>query len=138
MLINFLELGFLQGGVHLSNPSFLPNALLKELTATTNTLNLTKFFNLNHKLEELDRQQELLHALANHENWKKRTVPVSSVKDLVAELPWWLKCNPHRCFLSDVSLCSILLQVPILARLARSKEQAAPGSDASQKCLRRF
>jgi len=87
---------YVQGGVHLSNPSFLPNALLKELTATTNTLNLTKFFNLNHKLEELDRQQELLHSLANHQNWKKRTVPVSSVKDLVAELPWWLKCNPYR------------------------------------------
>ena len=91
-----LELSFFQGGVHLSNPSFLPNALLKELTATTNTLNLTKFFNLNHKLEELDRQQELLHALENHQNWKKRTVPVSSVKDLVAKLPWWLACNPYR------------------------------------------
>ena len=56
-----------QGGVHLSNPSFLPNALLKELTATTNTLNLTKFFNLNHNLEQLDKQQELLHSLANHQ-----------------------------------------------------------------------
>ena len=51
-----------QGGVHLSNPSFLPNALLKELTATTNTLNLTKFFNLNHNWEQLDKQQELLHS----------------------------------------------------------------------------
>ena len=56
-----------QGGVHLSNPSFLPNALLKELTATTNTLNLTKFFNLNHNMEQLDKQQELLHSLANHQ-----------------------------------------------------------------------
>ena len=70
--------------------------MLKELTATTNTLNLTKFFNLNHKLEDLDKQQELLHSLENHLNWKKRTVPVSSVKDLEAKLPWWLECNPNR------------------------------------------
>ena len=35
---------------------------------------------------------------ANQKNWKKRTVPVSSVKDLVPKLPWWLECNPQRCF----------------------------------------
>ena len=40
----------------------------------------------------------MLISFANQKNWKKRTVPVSSVKDLVPKLPWWLECNPQRCF----------------------------------------
>ena len=81
----------------MTNPAFLPNALLKELTGTEyNRTKIPSFFNSNHNLTELERQQSRIFSLANKPSWLKRIVPVSSATDIVANLPWWLSCNPAR------------------------------------------
>ena len=84
------------GGAHLTNPAFLPNALLKELTGTEYRRKIPRFFNDNHKLAELDRQQMRIFGLENKLSWRKRVDPASSVTDVVTKLPWWLECNPAR------------------------------------------
>ena len=81
----------------MTNPAFLPNALLKELTGTEyNRTKIPSFFNSNHNLTELERQQGRIFSLANKPNWLKRIVLVSSATDIIANLPWWLSCNPAR------------------------------------------
>ena len=88
---------YVLGGTHLTNPSFLPNALLKEMTGTEYNANTSHgFFNKNHKLSDLDEQQEYIHSLANRPQWLARTDPASSVEDVPTVLPWWLGCNPDR------------------------------------------
>ena len=87
---------YVLGGVHMTNPSFLPNALLKEITGTEYSRKIPGFFNNNHNLTELDRQQARIFALENKSSWLKRIDPASSVSDVVTSLPWWLACNPAR------------------------------------------
>ena len=87
---------YILGGIHMTNPAFLPNALLKEITGTEYTTKIPSFFNDNHNLTELDRQQARIFELANKPSWLKRIDPVSSVTDIVSKLPWWLECNPAR------------------------------------------
>jgi hypothetical protein len=82
--------------VHLTNSSFLPNALLKELTATEYGQKVGGFFNLNHTLADLDIQQNIIHSLSNRPEWVQRTDPASSVEDVLVALPWWLACNTAR------------------------------------------
>ena len=81
----------------MTNPAFLPNALLKEITGTEyNQSKIPSFFNANHNLIELNRHQGRIFTLANKPSWLKRIDPVSSVTDIVSKLPWWLECNPAR------------------------------------------
>jgi hypothetical protein len=84
------------GGAHLTNPAFLPNALLKEITGTEYSMKIPGFFNDNHNLAELDRQQARVFNLENKSSWLKRIDPAESVADVATELPWWLACNPER------------------------------------------
>ena len=80
----------------MTNIAFLPNALLKEVTGTSYHHKIPSFFNNNHDLEELDRQQGRAFGLENHKAWRKRRDPISSVTDVPTRLPWWLVCNPDR------------------------------------------
>ena len=83
---------YVLGGTHLTNPSFLPNALLKEMTATEYNANTSQgFFNKNHNLYNLDEQQEYIYSLANRPQRLSRTDPASSVEDVPTVLPWWLE-----------------------------------------------
>ena len=88
---------YILGGVHMTNPAFLPNVLLKEITGTEyNKTRIPSFFNKNHDLTELDRQQTRVFELVNKPTWSKRIDPASSATDIITKLPWWLECNPAR------------------------------------------
>ena len=80
----------------MTNLAFLPNALLKEVTGTEYHKKIPSFFNDNHDLEELDRQQGRAFAMENHKSWRDRTDLISSVTDVPTILPWWLDCHPVR------------------------------------------
>ena len=45
---------YILGGIHMTNPAFLPNALLKEITGTEYNTKIPSFFNDNHNITELD------------------------------------------------------------------------------------
>ena len=88
---------YILGGIHMTNPAFLPNALLKEITGTEyNQSKIPSFFNANHNLTELNLQQGRIFTLANKPSWLKRIDPVSSATDIISSLPWWLTCNQAR------------------------------------------
>ena len=80
----------------MTNPAFLPNALLKEITGTEYQSKIPSFFNANHNLKELNRHQGRIFTLANKAGWLKRIDPISSVTDIISNLPWWLACNQAR------------------------------------------
>ena len=48
---------YVLGGVHLTNLAFLPNALLKEITATEYKRKITSFYNNHFTLADLDEHQ---------------------------------------------------------------------------------
>ena len=48
---------YVLGGIHLTNLAFLPNALLKEITATEYKRSITSFFNNHFALADLEEQQ---------------------------------------------------------------------------------
>ena len=43
--------------MHMTNLAFLPNALLKEITATEYRRSITSFYNNHFTLKDLDEQQ---------------------------------------------------------------------------------
>ena len=76
---------FVEGGIHLTANSFLPEALLKELTATedqyyTGFVNTRRLLGLS--LEQLDEEQRKLYRLENMQCWKDMTVPVEDCKEV--------------------------------------------------------
>ena len=95
-VMRYLITRYVLGGVHMTNIAFLPNALLKEVTGTEYHKQIPSFFNNNHDLKELDRQQGSAFAMENHRSWQARTDPISSVTDVPTSLPWWLACHPAR------------------------------------------
>ena len=76
---------YVEGGIHLTANSFLPEALLKELTATEDQF-YSGFVNtrrlLSLSLGELDEEQRKLHNLENMRCWKDKTVPVENCKEV--------------------------------------------------------
>ena len=48
---------YVLGGMHMTNLAFLPNALLKEITATEYRRSITSFYNNHFTLKDLDEQQ---------------------------------------------------------------------------------
>ena len=97
-VMRYLITRYVLGGVHMTNIAFLPNALLKAVTGTESEYHhkISSFFNDNHDLKELDRQQGRAFAMENHKSWRDRRDPISSVTDVLTNLPWWLACNPAR------------------------------------------
>ena len=76
---------YVEGGIHLTANSFLPEALLKELTATEDQfysgfVNTRRLFSLS--LGELDEEQAKLYKLENMRCWKDLTVPVEDCKEV--------------------------------------------------------
>ena len=76
---------YVEGGIHLTANSFLPEALLKELTATEDQF-YSGFVNtrrlLSLSLEQLDEEQRKLYRLENMQCWKDLTVPVEDCKEV--------------------------------------------------------
>ena len=87
---------YVLGGIHMTNIAFLPNAILKEVTATEYQRDLSSFYNKNFDLEDFEEQQKMMHSLASKPFWLKASDLVSTVTDVSLYLPWWLACNPDR------------------------------------------
>ena len=94
--IMYLTIRYVLGGIHMTNIAFLPNALLKEMTGTEYQNKFSSFFNDNHDLEDLDKQQGRSFAMENHKSLQDRRDPISAVTDVPTILPWWLACHPAR------------------------------------------
>ena len=106
---------YVLGGMHLTNPAFLPWAILKEISGTENGQTLKNIHMHDITLEEMNRQQvnstkqnerrhlcfflqSLLYLLAGRPKWRGKTDPIDEVNDVSKQLPWFLECNPSRYF----------------------------------------
>ena len=105
----------------MTNHAFLPEAILKELTATEDDV-FTGFINtdnlLSMELDDLNREQENLYNMVDKECWLANSDNMNNVTDVEKFVPWFLPCNPHRC--------------PLLDRRTRSKEQGS--ADINKIC----
>ena len=88
------------GGTHLTKTSFLPNAILKEVTATEALWYpgyLNTGFLLTATREKFDKEQAAIYNLEDNTCWKEVTDTLEESKDLVEHyVPWFLACNPVR------------------------------------------
>ena len=84
----------------MTNHAFLPEAILKELTATEDDV-FTGFINtdnlLSMELDDLNREQENLYNMVDKECWLANSDNINNVTDVEKFVPWFLSCNPHRC-----------------------------------------
>jgi len=87
---------YVLGGMHLTNPAFLPSAILKEISGTENGHALKNIHQDGLTLEELNKQQSMLYSLDVRPKWKASTDPIDAVTDISKQLPWFLECNPSR------------------------------------------
>ena len=90
---------YVQGGIHMTNPAFLPTAILKELSATEDNF-YTGFLNTAYLLsmskEDLDSEQENLYNMVDKQCWLAQCDDMKEVLDVEKFVPWFLSCNPNR------------------------------------------
>ena len=92
----------LLGGLHMTGISFLPHALIKELTASSYKGRQEHLDQLaGGEVRDLDKAQIELYNLGGHfKHWKPRTVALNRVqaqeRAAVGYVPWFLRCNPAR------------------------------------------
>ena len=87
------------GGTHLTATSFLPNAILKEVTATEALWYpgyLNTGFLLTATREKLDREQAAIYNLEDNTCWRDVTDTLEQSTDVEHYVPWFLSCNPVR------------------------------------------
>jgi hypothetical protein len=86
-----------KGGMHMTNPAFLPLIMVKELTATEYGGNKPLG---NTSLASLNLAQDEAYALERSPNLRARMVDVDKLPTTAAawlrHIPWWLACNPQR------------------------------------------
>ena len=93
------EGGHILGGTHMTKTSFLPNAILKEVTATEALWYpgyLNTGFLLTATKEKLDKEQAAIYNLEDNSCWKEVTDTLELSKDVEHYVPWFLACNPDR------------------------------------------
>ena len=88
---------FVKGGVHLTNPAFVPNQILKQLSGTEyDGIAEIK----NYTIEDIDKEQAFYYSLESQPAWKKRQVRLNELDQTYSGwleyVPWFLKCNPKR------------------------------------------
>ncbi len=93
---------YLLGGLHMTGISFLPHALIKELTASSYKGRQEHLDQLaGGEVRDLDKAQiELYNLGGQFKHWKARTVALDRVqareRAAVGYVPWFLRCNPAR------------------------------------------
>ena len=83
----------------MTKTSFLPNAILKEVTATEALWYpgyLNTGFLLTATKEKLDKEQAAIYNLEDNSCWKEVTDTLELSKDVEHYVPWFLACNPDR------------------------------------------
>jgi len=87
---------FVTGGLHMTNPAFLPTALLKELTATEDDF-YSGFINTDYLMsmseESFAEEQDRLYNLEYQQCFREMSDKVEIAKDVDQKLPWFLECN---------------------------------------------
>jgi len=87
---------YVLGGIHMTNLAYLPNSLLKEITATEYRRSITSFYNNHFTIEDLNEQQMMVYNLDTKPFWKSLVDDIATVEDISKKLPWFLECNPDR------------------------------------------
>ena len=90
---------YIRDGIHMTNPAFLPLAIIKELTATEDNF-YTGFINIAYlmsmDLTDLDDEQDNLYNMVDKQCWLAHSEPMEKVTDVQAFIPWFLSCNQNR------------------------------------------
>ena len=88
---------FVTGGIHLTNPSFMPYQILKSLCATE-YIGTDK--HQNYSMLQIEEEQDLHYSMDINPDWKRRLANVSelgpSYTGWLDYVPWFLKCNQDR------------------------------------------
>ena len=102
LLVDFPEMPvekYISGGIHLTNPAFMPQALLKELTATEDNFYggyINSAYLLSLTLEDINAEQQRYFQLDGKDCWRKSVDNAKDAPDVVQYLPWFLSCNLDR------------------------------------------
>ena len=92
---------YVAGGLHMTHTAYLPNAILKRITATERFEKIGNFFEDIYQgvgLEDLNKQQDLVYTLDYVQDWLFPMLvdPLSSSPDAEPHVPWFLACNAER------------------------------------------
>ena len=92
---------FVEGGIHMTHPAFLPNHILKQITATERSKKINNFCTDIYRgvsLDHLNQQQGLIYTLDYKQDWLFPMLldPLSKASDITPHVPWFLSCNKER------------------------------------------
>ena len=90
---------YISGGIHMTNPAFLPTALLKELTATEDDFYggyINTAYLLSMTKKDFDHEQDQYYKLDGRTCWLENVDDIKDVDDVYKYVPWFLDCNPGR------------------------------------------
>ena len=82
----------------MTHTSFLPNVLLKRISASERFEKINNFFEDIYQhvnLDDLNNQQKLVYEMEYVQNWlfPMNVDPISSATDISPHVPWFLECN---------------------------------------------
>ena len=83
----------------MTNPAFMPLAILKELTATEDDfyggyVNMAYLFNMT--IEDINEEQKKYFNLVGRSCWEENRDNIEDAKDVEKYIPWFVECNPKR------------------------------------------
>lgn len=88
------------GGIHLTHGAFLPNSIIKEVTATENDFYEGSSVNWNHLLtaniEELNIEQKRVYDLFYRKYFDNLRDPIEELPHISPKVPEYLLCNKER------------------------------------------
>ena len=93
---------YVAGGMHMTHTAFLPNAILKRISASerkkTEVYNFFEDLYTDISIDDLNNQQHILTRLDYVQDWifPWTLDPLSSSPDVDPHIPWFLACNQER------------------------------------------
>ena len=92
---------YVAGGLHMTHTAYLPNAILKRITATERFDKINNFYEDIYQgisLKDLNNQQDLIYTMDYVQDWLYPMLvdPLSSSPDVEPHVPWFLACNSER------------------------------------------
>ena len=90
---------YISGGIHMTNPAYMPLAILKELTATEDDFYggyINTAYLLNMTIEDINYEQVRYFKLDGRTCWLENIDNIEDSHDIKKHVPWFLDCNPER------------------------------------------
>ena len=90
---------YISGGIHMTNPAYIPLAILKELTATEDDFYggyINTAYLLNMTIEDINYEQDRYFKLDGRTCWLENIDSIEDAHDVEKYVPWFLDCNPNR------------------------------------------